>query len=98
MGVGLKKQKQNVKYHFFSSFVTPTACRNSWAKDQTHATAVTQATAVTRDCHCLTRELPPFFSQTRPRNPMSGTLDISQVCCHLQGTEFKGDKDLSGVS
>ena len=25
----------------------PTACENSWARNQTHATAVTQASAVT---------------------------------------------------
>ena len=32
---------------FYSFLAMPVACGSSWARDQTHATAVTQAAAVT---------------------------------------------------
>ena len=37
----------NINGFPFFFFAVPMACRNSWARDQTHTTAVTGATAVT---------------------------------------------------
>ena len=58
-------------YNFWRNFifyhiklVTPTACGNSWARDQTHTTAATQAATVTtlHLTHGATRELHVFKS------------------------------------
>ena len=42
-----KKKKLFYVCLLFVCLAVPMACKNSWARDQTHATAGTQATAVT---------------------------------------------------
>ena len=72
---------------FFTPLAVPTVRRNSWARDKTHATAVTQATTVLQ----LQHQIPNPLREARDRIPILMDCSWIRFCCATTGTPEKYD-------